>query len=296
MKLITLLSACKPLGIGAVSVAVVGTGAGIGLNALHAEDIPNTEPEVVAVEEVTTPVEELANEEAKEEPKTNTEETPKTETPKAEEKKVSTSTTKQTATPSTTTTPKQETVKYSILGHKPLHAKAGHYGYFDDNGVQYNTDGSFTSVLDFEKAAKGICPKDIPEGAWSQKLHPAATLGYTMDDYQAARNIPMGSLRVWNNIRWEEYPQRNIGSQVVFAEEFGLYPKGNDGIDELSLVFEINWSSYEWTVDWRRAVEDSVYKGKVGIGSNATKLMDNATSQLTKYFNSYEKQYRHCRY
>ncbi len=291
MKVINFLAVARPLMVGATSIAIIGGGAVAGISSIQEQLSTQSKDSAVTMDllEVLDKINEVGLTSL--EPQ-NVEVKPKVE---KDEKKVEES------------QPKIQTTQTSASINKPTPAKTiedkpatnnsnqlvGHPSMKESYGSGYR----FNNLIDFEKAYIGVCPNKVPDRKWPEKLHPAATLGITYDKYLLKHNtVETMVIYTWDAVKWEAYSTTDWGTTLILPSMMGINPIGDDGVDHLQLVFEASWSSQGWSVDWRRMFETSEYKGKYGVGTNATKLMDATAKQMEVKFNQLENTYHHCLY
>ncbi len=60
---------------------------------------------------------------------------------------------------------------------------------------------TYPDIYSFEKAYKGVCPTQVPDGASYGKLNPAVTLGYGIEQYRTYYDLDSASVYAWSLIR-----------------------------------------------------------------------------------------------
>lgn len=285
MKLLTLLSACKPIGVGVASLATIGGGAIAVMNS-----IPTTIP---APEAVVEEAEVVVVEDTVETPEGDKEDTPAqgsteaTETP-APQPTVPTPTHQASQPGSQSSEPAQETAMYSIVGHKRLYPREGWFGLFDEDGIQYNRNGSFTNIYDFEEGVKGMCPQDIPADAWPGKARPGVALGIVHSAYGSKDPLAHAD-EIWSSMKAGENGISE-GGTWLFAKDLGLGFTTKPENCNLHLSFTLFWSTrtIDW-IDW--------YNKTKNVSPEIAAEMDAIAAQMTARIRQREAEFRNkCGY
>lgn len=118
--------------------------------------------------------------------------------------------------------------EYTEAEAKPMPLAAGGVGIPNPNPVvpaepepPRRQPTHYTTLTDFEAAAKGMCPHEVPESWWPDKLSPRVSLGYTNLESPSIDTLFGAALYVF------DYYEQRTGSEVALAAwRFGDYPKG----------------------------------------------------------------------
>lgn len=280
MKLLTLLSACKPIGVGLAGIAVIGGGTMATITA-------SQPPENIVLEGVVDPVVEAVAEAPKE----------KQPEQKAEEKKEETpepvvAPPKQSTTSDTTT---KQTFTYIPPADSP-NGPTGHAAapsYNTPEPAKPTVKYKYTSVYEFEEAFRGVCPQDVPDDAWPDKLRPGVALGILHSAYGSKDPLAYAD-EIWSQMK--EDPNRGFDGGGIWLFGSDLFDSllGSDGVDQWKYMvgFTLNWSTK--TVDWRRVNEDKYYKGKEGFGTDSDVYikMERAAKQMTARIRQRESEFK----
>lgn len=270
--ILSTLNFLKPVLIGGVAIGLVGGTALVAINSTPQEEAPSITDEPTMGEVVEEPSEDnpaIAEGDIPARGEVGAEEVPA----------IKPSTTTKPSAPTT-----QETIVYSILGHKKLHKKEGWVNLFDDNGVQYNIDGSFTNIWDFEEAANGMCPQDIPTGAWPDALRPGVALGIIHSAYGSKDPLAHAD-EIWSQMKGG-VASISDGGFWLFAKDLGLDFTTKPENCNLLIAFTLSWS--QRTVGWT----DLNGASKATISQDIVEQMDSIANQMTSRIRQRDSQFK----
>lgn len=129
----------------------------------------------------------------------------------------------------------------------------------------------YSYVGDFEKAMKGVCPQDVPDGLWPDPLMPSIALGLPGIVGQDLSTPEGGATYLWT---WLKSPWSNQNDQkVVSADRMNL------GIDTSEFGFFINWPTRSFTWDYLIANG----RTKATLDPEVIKVMDATSVRMSNH-------------
>lgn len=265
MKLLALLNACKPIGVGIASLSVLSGGALATINTLTAE---TPEPEIVVVEETETSVLE-----AQEETLVMSSE----------------STTQYQSTTSaqvTGTQPKQDgngaTGHTAALGYSTPEPTKEPVKYVNpENGA---VNRKYLTQNDFELAYLGVCPQNVVEGDYPYPLAAGVALGYLTNSVNIYDSMSLTDYMFSVMKSGLNYYRPNDG--FGYAHNLGVNTTGEDGVDRWALAVTIDWPSRK--IGWKRVDNGD----KALVGTRLYNDMEVLTSRMTSRLHQRESEFK----